>query len=255
MRERLDCAVFDLGNLPERGVPPAGPHANGRLHVHHIRSARAIQGDPLALAGAHMALQRFDACLLWVDAGNLAHVRQLLGAARQHLRTPLIGLLVALKAPAIDDLYHLGMVDFLRVPCCLEELRVRIERVLAGAADAGRVCPGPVHAVAEAAARYRPAIENGGAARPSLASSMAVAAMQYATADASFAAAKGEVVAQFERAYLHASLVRSSGNITQAARAASKHRRAFWALIRKHAIDPEPYRATTAEAGYRRSVS
>jgi len=58
-----------------------------------------------------------------------------------------------------------------------------------------------------------------------------------------FKQAKGRVVEGFEKAYLTAVLGRYGGNITQAAKAANKHRRAFWELVRKHQIDLSQYRA------------
>ena len=60
--------------------------------------------------------------------------------------------------------------------------------------------------------------------------------------DTPFGRAKAEMVGRFERAYLHRCLVRHGGNVTQAARASAKHRRAFWALMRKHHIRAAPYR-------------
>ena len=53
----------------------------------------------------------------------------------------------------------------------------------------------------------------------------------------SFQVAKARVVDQFERRYIERALVESGGNITHAARAVSKNRRAFWQLMRKHGID------------------
>ncbi|MNT65464.1 Bacterial regulatory protein, Fis family [compost metagenome] len=46
----------------------------------------------------------------------------------------------------------------------------------------------------------------------------------------------------FEREYIRHALSRHGGNVAQAARACAKHRRAFWALMRKHGIDAAPYR-------------
>lgn len=62
--------------------------------------------------------------------------------------------------------------------------------------------------------------------------------------DTPFGRAKAEMVGRFERAYLHRCLTRHGGNVTQAARASAKHRRAFWALMRKHHIRAAPYRVT-----------
>lgn len=64
------------------------------------------------------------------------------------------------------------------------------------------------------------------------------------TAEAdSFQEAKARVVRDFERGYLRSVLGQCSGNISQAAVASGKDRRAFWELLRKHAIDPGEFRA------------
>ncbi len=52
----------------------------------------------------------------------------------------------------------------------------------------------------------------------------------------SFQAAKARVVADFEKDYIQQLLLVNEGNITQAAKAAQKNRRAFWQLMRKHRI-------------------
>lgn len=59
----------------------------------------------------------------------------------------------------------------------------------------------------------------------------------------SFQEAKARVVRDFEQGYLRSVLGQCSGNISQAAVAAGKDRRAFWELLRKHAIDPGEFRA------------
>jgi two-component system response regulator GlrR len=58
----------------------------------------------------------------------------------------------------------------------------------------------------------------------------------------SFKEAKATVVAQFERSYIHGLLIVHQGNISKAARAAQKNRRAFWQLIRKHGIDVQNFK-------------
>ncbi len=50
----------------------------------------------------------------------------------------------------------------------------------------------------------------------------------------SFQALKHQAVAEFERRYLQAVLLEHHGNISAAARASQKNRRAFWELLRKH---------------------
>jgi len=58
----------------------------------------------------------------------------------------------------------------------------------------------------------------------------------------SFQEAKARAIARFERGYLEELLATFGGNITRAARAAQKNRRAFWELIRKHDIDARRFR-------------
>ncbi len=58
----------------------------------------------------------------------------------------------------------------------------------------------------------------------------------------SFKQAKARVVARFERGYIEDLLIVHGGNISHAARAARKNRRAFWELIRKHRIDAARFR-------------
>jgi DNA-binding NtrC family response regulator len=52
----------------------------------------------------------------------------------------------------------------------------------------------------------------------------------------SFKAVKAHAVAEFEASYVERLLIANDGNISKAARAAKKNRRAFWQLMRKHNI-------------------
>src|SRR5690606_28485709 len=102
-----------------------------------------------------MHLQRFDVCLMRVSPHNLAWVRHALLAAKETVRTPILASIHDLKAGAIDDLYALGLADFVRDPLCTEELRARIERLL----DGRRYNAGPALAasptVGETSSTYR----------------------------------------------------------------------------------------------------
>jgi DNA-binding NtrC family response regulator len=63
-----------------------------------------------------------------------------------------------------------------------------------------------------------------------------------ATCKMSFKDAKAHVVNKFERSYIERLLLAYRGNITRAAKAAQKNRRAFWQLIRKHRIDVQNFK-------------
>lgn len=58
----------------------------------------------------------------------------------------------------------------------------------------------------------------------------------------SFRGAKSKVVIEFEKTYIEKLLLMHDGNISRAAQAAQKNRRAFWQLIRKHHIDVKSLR-------------
>ena len=58
----------------------------------------------------------------------------------------------------------------------------------------------------------------------------------------SFREAKTQVIRHFERGYLEHQLQLHAGNVSHAARAAGKHRRAFFELLRKYHIDPQNFR-------------
>jgi DNA-binding NtrC family response regulator len=253
MRERLDCAVFSTVCTQEWVSRWLGAcSGGGRLQVRPL--ALAIEaGRPETcrlLADSAMALRRFDVCLLAISEQNLAWARTTLLAAQGSLQTPVLALVRHLKAAALNDLYALGLADFVRDPICAEELRVRIERLLDGPRYRLR---GPVlpESLAEASRDYPPhEVETEDTLCASILDrsgleldAFAVAsASRCATSKESFRAAKSKVIERFERAYITAALGRYSGNIAMAARAAQKHRRAFWALMRKHQIDAAPYR-------------
>jgi len=63
-----------------------------------------------------------------------------------------------------------------------------------------------------------------------------------ADSEESFREGKRRIVAQFERSYIQRLLVAYDGNISRAASAARKNRRAFWELIRKHRIDVSEFK-------------
>ncbi len=238
-----------------------GVHAGGRLHIRAAASGIDTQRPESAalLAESGLMLRRFDACLIPVSEQNLAWLRTSLQAAQAELQTPVFALVRGLKAAALDDLYNLGLADFVRAPLCTEELRVRVERLLAARryfapeSAAAASCPQRLR-------EKRPSCSNVPAKPPprtedelcstilertglELDAFAIASASRSATSRESFRAAKSKVIERFERAYINAALGRHSGNIAMAARAAQKHRRAFWALMRKYQIDAAPYRS------------
>lgn len=258
MRERLDCAIFSTACQKYWADQWVGAHVGGRLYVHMLdQEVETSAADAYcALLDASMLLRRYDVCILPISEGNLGWARTALAAARGVLSTPVLALVQGVRAAALYDLYELGMVDFARVPVCPEEIRARVERLLDSRRDTvphvkalrglretqlDYLDPvaGGVQEAAEAALCAN-ILERSGAELEAFA---AATASRCASSRESFRAAKSKVVERFERAYIIAALGRHSGNIAMAARAAQKHRRAFWALMRKHQIDAAPFRA------------
>ena len=64
------------------------------------------------------------------------------------------------------------------------------------------------------------------------------------TDDKSFNGLKSKAIAQFERSYIEGLMTTCHGNVSKAARAAKKNRRALWELIRKHHIDVSHFRTS-----------
>ena len=259
MRERLDCAILAPGR-EDWSAALQGPHVGGRLLMHAPQRPPRTPSDALADPGVTRG--RYDAGLIYVDESSIRDWRTALTACGGRLPVVVLVYAVQLRAQAVRDLMALGAADFVRPPFCPEELRARLDQALNRLAPAsiaehlpvyGSSLPGP-----HTAARPRPAAE---VAEPPVTDAEAAfcdtildrsgseleayavaVAMQRATTRESFRAAKCQIVARFERAYIRAALWRHGGNITLAAQMAQKHRRAFWALMRKHEIDPAPYR-------------
>lgn len=69
------------------------------------------------------------------------------------------------------------------------------------------------------------------------------------TEEVSFKALKAHAIAEFETDYIRRLLVLSHGNISMAARAAKKNRRAFWQLMRKYKIVAPAFLETPCPVG------
>ena len=261
MRERLDCALITTTCTHDWMRPWVGKQWGGRLYFHSPIPSIDIgkEGATTCLADSAMLLRRYDVCLVPISEGNLAWARTTLLTARGRLSTPVLALVDKLKAAALNDLYELGLSDFIREPLCPEELRVRIERLLderrTPAQAWSSTGTAPAHQLAETGGTYPVIDAKGVYDETALCSTIlertgleldayaAATASRSATSRESFRAAKGKIIERFETAYIKAALGRHSGNIAMAARSAQKHRRAFWALMRKYDIDAAPYRS------------
>lgn len=297
MREQLECAfLFDphhhddpLADVDVQAL------ATQRVAWSPIRlespDAHGQGPTPQLLARLAIALMRFDVCVLAVTPATLGWARTALAAARGTLRTPVLGYTSDLRAVGLQDLFELGMADFITPPFSVDELRMRWQRLPREYAGAFNAAQGAGHAAASAAG-LAPALPSGVGepqrgysvaasalrAQPSLMAAATFGGMQKGAQaslhprarlsnsdfdatlralsqapqvrdDEPFRQAKSRVVAQFEQDYLRLALSRHAGNVARAARASDKHRRAFWALMRKHGIDAATYRREPCDEG------
>ncbi|MEJ2896328.1 hypothetical protein [Bordetella avium] len=235
MRETYDCAVVLVpghGSWLDDWMRHVSTYSmrNGypRLFAQLPEGASATPGW---LKSSALSLRRFDACLLPVEAATLPWVRTALAGAQGSLETPVLALVTGVGSVGLRDLLPLGLDDFLS-PDSPDELRLRVALSIC---RRNRQTPREawVYDVKDDAFQEQPSLNE--------------ADLDASLLDAPFGAAKARVVGHFERTYLHCCLAKHEGNVSQAARAALKHRRAFWALMRKHRIQAAPYREHARE--------
>lgn len=229
MRESIDCAVLVLpaqeGWMRNFLDTHAGQLGSITLHAVDLGDPRyggLGRASATSLREASLALRRFDVCLLPVTPLTLGWTRLALANALGSLQTPVLGLARDLRAAGLQDLLGLGMRDFLRDPATGDDLKVRVRQCTwsRGAAQTVSTSDKASEMTEADAAPVRARV----------------------AADEPFRAAKARIVTDFERRYLKNMLRHHQGNISKAARAADKNRRAFWQLMRKHEIAAEPYR-------------
>jgi hypothetical protein len=276
VRQTLDCAVLitpaHTSWAREWVDRHGGQLGRLRLYVQDISSVLLPhRGGPGPASANPVVMRRFDGCLLPVSRASLSWTRTLLVGLNAKPCVPLIALLFDITAPATLDLLSLGITDFVRDPVCPDELRARLlhskRQTRASALAKGAAGSAGLWAGANALSpakdaterRRRPAdrtidlLDRPGMLGLTVRAPGAADDAEYLdvrSIDEPFRQAKARVVAGFERAYLRGALYRHSGNVARAARAACKHRRAFWALMRKHQIDAAHFRLqdSTAEA-------
>ncbi|VCU68290.1 hypothetical protein PIGHUM_00341 [Pigmentiphaga humi] len=229
MRGTIDCALLMIPPHARwmRELAQACTLAPDRVALHCVELAQPGQGGMLpgdALSRQAVALRRFDVCLLPVTVETLGWTRMALASAAGILDTPVLGLVRGLRSAALQDLLAFGLADFMRDPMCTEELKTRL-MLAAGAPAVDRPVLRP------------PGVPDEQPEWPPL-----PAADAFPAEGEAFRVAKARLVTQFERHYISGLLQRYEGNISQAARAASKNRRAFWQLMRKHEIAADAYR-------------
>lgn len=229
-----------------------------RTEIVHYDPQQVAQSQSARLQQAWFNFPFYDYCVFYVDRPSLVWARMSLSQLRDLAKTPIFILGNDLSAPAIDDLLRLGACDFFVHPVSQDELIPRLRHHLRRLVyepqcqelqnkvklpesyylPAMPKSRGNALSLHEAAQNYQILLSNGATLE---AFAMAVAT-RFAHGEEGFQTVKRRVVASFERAFIHSLLSRTDGNISAAARCAKQHRRAFWALMKKHEIDAETYR-------------
>lgn len=210
----------------------AGVYKDFRVYTQSFESL--LQGSTHEQGLRHWAtnLLYYELAVVVVCSSNLAWVRSQLHYARPYLRTPVLAIVKDIQPAAIQDLLDVGVTDFISDSLVATELPIRVkilqQRLQKSQSSTYTQPDTPVLSEAQEPS--------------SLEAYTTALATRYATQSQPFQQAKHTVIQRFEKAYIRAALVRSHGNITQAARCAQKHRRSFWELMRKHNIDAEIYR-------------
>ncbi len=260
MRQQIDCAVLAISTHRawlDSALKQMEP-ASARIRMHYLDwetdaqhedlTVSPVQVDVQAFAKSAVSLRRFDVCLLPVSLETLGWTRQALAAIPRGPFIPVIGVFNSLRSAAMQDLMELGMADFVRLPLCADEYRARILNTVSKVPRAGNSLREPelmygelsttaINAVRLHRQPFRTTKSNKGLQyRQSALNRITQAESE------SFRASKAQVVEQFEREYVTRALEQHNGNIAKASRASSKHRRAFWALMRKYQIDADLYR-------------
>lgn len=208
--------------------------------------------SPEILQRIHFLLDRFDVILLPVSQASLVWNRVLLAQTQRQLNRPLVALSIDTNPIAFIHLKELGLSEFVSTPMNTDELRVRIlssietYRCTKSSLEEGEsqsLFPSIIHVDSsyQATTLSLSKVIKPTRRRLKLFDAQ-VTAHEAFRFDDSFKMAKANVVMEFERKYIVHALMQSNGNIGQAARTASKHRRAFWELMRKHGIDAANYR-------------
>ena len=237
------------------------------------RVEQGVALDVQSIAKASVSLRRFDVCLIPVSLETLGWTRQALAAIPRGPFLPLIGLFNELRSAAMQDLLELGLADFVRMPLCPDEFRARILCTVSRVPRPGSLRESDSQATGYerfhnlrsdvALTALHPRSMQNSTARPLSLEALKPAPRATRTGsvrqspgqagysrgkrlaeveNTSFRSSKSFIVEQFERGYITEALERHGGNIAMAARASNKHRRAFWALMRKYKIDAAHYR-------------
>lgn len=229
MRHALDCAVLTLAQHQSwlSKTVHAIQQSTDRLVLHHLALSAASAADPWPDSGVlqqcDMPWRRFDVLILPVTVPSLAWTRKVL-TDRAALDIPILLLCHRVSLLGINDLLRLGANDFACTPLQADEMRLRCLRAIESSPSLAQdtVYPWPEQEQRSPLLSLQ---------EPSL----------YGEP---FQAAKAKVVTAFEQRYLNTLLQTHHGNISRAARAARKNRRAFWELLRKHEISAALYKSS-----------
>jgi len=250
MRQHVDLAVLHLQVNRSWFVEQLAIMRSGlsRVTVHDLRwegqqdyalkldcdASVDLRTDLLQFSDLH--LKRYDALLLPVSVESLCWTRSLLASSQGSAAIPVIGMLHGLQGGAMIDLLELGMVDFVQTAVDIDELRARLLCAISRSPWRQTLRDNAKQQAKQTVTR-RATVS--GTAQP----------YRLDCKVKCFNQAKAELIEKFETQFIRDLLLLQKGNVTRAAAAAGKNRRAFWELMRKHDIDANDYRDIGQESG------
>ncbi|WP_159990716.1 hypothetical protein [Pelistega ratti] len=265
MREKIECGVLTLPMFDswlDRFLGEAQKESD-RLKFFKIDIFNFVIGDTFDIGGQSfpnptvindlaVLFERYDCLIVPVEQESLVWTRIMLSQLQPIPQVPIVVLAHHIQPVAFLDLVGLGVSDFLLENDNMALIHVRLrnqvyrytqQRVyashnieLSGVHDNPQKRQISREKSIKALSRYAMTKK-----RKSLLAMLTVEqAVQYQD---SFREAKMKVVEDFEKRYITYSLVQARGNICAAAQLASKNRRAFWELMRKHNIKAEDFKS------------
>ena len=228
-----------LDNSPQA----AGQKQGDAAHPPGLARPTLQSISSLFLAKSLIQLRRYDALLITVSIETLAWTRQCLAAVPRGHVLPIVGVCQGLRCGAMLDLMELGMSDFVCMPLCPQEFRARLIHVVSRSPKSIGLRE-PVKQLSidsidpRQPDRPRPGTQDKQARHSSQSpqSSHSLKISELVWPNMGFQENKQRMIDLFEKHYLRVALRQANGNISEAARRASKDRRAFWELMRRHGI-------------------
>ena len=190
-------------------------------------------------------IDRFDLVLLIPSLDELPWCRTLLAECQPTWARPVMLLTHDLQAAAIHDLLWLGAADFAQLDAPFAEVLLRCRRLhhqRLGQRGCTQLRVSETAIASESNRGWRAGAHSQRDSSDESLNPGPTASSDTQPQVPDFNSAKRACIHTFERRWLIHMLRTHRGNVTHAARASGKDRRAFWALLQRHQLSAAPFR-------------